>query len=440
MSSMNSRAIATSVAAVAAFSLIAACSSSSKSKSSGSTSASASEEVSGSLRLLASSTTQAGFAAEIKKFEAANPKVTINASYLPIEQVQAQVTTQLASGNGPDLFITNPGTGILGVQKLGKAGLIAPLDDAAWKSTVPAANFASLQYGGKTYGYPSSETLYFVLYNTAAFGQLNLTPPSTIADLKSDCVAATKAGESAIALVGGATNLLALSTTQLAINGVYSATPNWNDQKTAGTTSFATSAGWQQTIGNLADLKDAGCFQKDAAGTAFPDAVKLFTSGKALSMIAFSTQVGQIVASAPDLRYGAYPVARPDDRPDPAAGGDIGNGVSECKVVQLVGGEEVHQLPRSTDGGGGICKRAGGRRPRRRKEGSVAELHGGVAVASHVREDDSASSVHLASRGVLDAGHRRAGHPHRPGQHQQVPQGHGQRVEHELIAPIEARS
>lgn len=265
-------------------------------------------EAATTIRFVASTTTRAGFEAEVKQFEAANPTIAVNAQYLPIEQVQTQITTQLAAGTGPDVFITNPGVGILGVQRLGAAGLLAPLDDSAWKATVPAANLALIQSGGKTYGYPTSEVLYFVLYNAKAYADLGLEVPTTLAEFEAVCAKARQNGKSALAIPGSATNLLALTSTQIAVNTVYSSEPDWNDRKIAGSTTFADSPGWKQMAEAFMGMKKAGCFQDGAEAATFPDVVKAITSGQALGLISFSTQVGQIIGGAPDLKFGAFPL------------------------------------------------------------------------------------------------------------------------------------
>ena len=269
---------------------------------------------SGTLTFVASNSTQAGFELLIDAFEKAYPDVTVDAQFLPIDQVQTQISTQLGAGAGPDLFITNPGTGILGVQRLAAAGGLAPLVADTWIDTVPTANQKDIGVDGEIYGYPSSGVFYFVTYNAAAYEELGLDVPETLDDLLDVCTKARAEGKTAFSIPGGAANLLALASSQIAVSRVYEEDPDWNAEKAAGDATFADTDGWASTIEAFSSMVDAGCFQDNAGSATFPDAVSAYASGSALSMISFSSQVGQLVAAAPQIENAVYPV--PGDSAD----------------------------------------------------------------------------------------------------------------------------
>lgn len=76
----------------------------------------------------------------IAGFEAANPNITVEFEALPQEQYNSTLTTQLNSGNGPDLFTTTSGAvETAGATRLGQAGLLLDLSDQPWASRVDKA-------------------------------------------------------------------------------------------------------------------------------------------------------------------------------------------------------------------------------------------------------------------------------------------------------------
>lgn len=304
MRSQIARKLCAAIAGATLIGSAAACSSA----SSGSSASAGSGGATQTVTFLASSTTQVGFEAAIKRFEAVYPNIKVNATYLPITQVQTQLTTQLASGSAPDAFITNPGTGVVGVQKLGQQGYLADLSSEPWAASVSPDAKAMISVGSSVYGYPTSEVLYFTAYNTSIFAQAGLSVPKTFADLVASCATLHAKGITPIALPGDVTSQLGLTVTTMAASSTYAADPTWNTARAAGSTTFAGTAGWQQAVTEFQALKNADCFQSGSQSSAFPDAASLFSTGKAAMLITWSTQLAQITAATPSLKYSVFPV------------------------------------------------------------------------------------------------------------------------------------
>ena len=91
---------------------------------------------------------------------------------------------------------------------------------------------------------------------------------------------------------------------RIAATRVYAETPDWNEQRAAGDTTFADSEGWEDTLQTIIDLNDGGCFQPGAEGGGF-DAI---TNG-----LSQGTSVGSFIPSGSGGR----------DRDGRAAGGRL---------------------------------------------------------------------------------------------------------------------
>jgi raffinose/stachyose/melibiose transport system substrate-binding protein len=94
----------------------------------------------------------------------------------------------------------------------------------------------------------------------------------------------------------------------MANNYVYAQTPDWNQQRAAGKTTFAATPGWKTTVQHFQDLAKAGCFQKGAAAAGFPQQGQLLGSGKASAAPAPMSAVKTIHDSGVKFPLSAFAV------------------------------------------------------------------------------------------------------------------------------------
>lgn len=280
----------------------AACSSSSGSNSAGGTV---------TIRFASQNTSQPAFSLLVKEFEAAHPNIKVQAQYVESTQYNTQISTQLAAGSAPDVFIAFPGTGTLpAVQVMAKAGYLADLSSLGFGSQLPSLLKPEITDGNKVYAWPIGESDYFMIYNKELFAKLHLSIPTTYAQLAQICTVAKAAGKTAIEYGGGGIPTNGVVALSLATATVYAQQPDWTAERTAGSVKFTDNAGWEAALQEIVNLKNDGCFNQGAAGTTTQDQFAQLTSGAALMTFGHSQYVGlanaATTATSP-FKLGVFP-------------------------------------------------------------------------------------------------------------------------------------
>jgi raffinose/stachyose/melibiose transport system substrate-binding protein len=121
----------------------------------------------------------------IKKFEAQNPGVKINAEVYENEPFKTKLKT-VSGDDFPDVF-RNWGGGWL--KSFVDAGLAADItaETAGIESKIGQANKDFASFDGKVYGLPYNGSATVLFYNKDIFAKYNLTPPKTLAELEQIC-------------------------------------------------------------------------------------------------------------------------------------------------------------------------------------------------------------------------------------------------------------
>lgn len=247
----------------------------------------------------------------------ANEGVTITTNPTPNDKYGETIRTQLQAGNASDVIQTTPGSGdARGIIPLAEAGFLEPLGETA-AGLVPEGSETIFEIDGEVYGQPMDFTIAAVVASmgTAAMNGLEEWPTSED-ELYEACSALAADGKSLLALAGAAGPNAGLTAQGIAATRVYAQTPDWNEQRAAGDTTFAESEGWADTLQTVVDLYDGGCFQPGAEGAGF-DAI---TNG-----LAQGISVGSFIpsGSAVEIATAAPPEADFKVQPFPAAdGGD----------------------------------------------------------------------------------------------------------------------
>ena len=187
---MNIRRLSALVVALAAATVVSACSGGTNTGS-GTT----------STTLTLASVDQGSIEDVVKAFEAANPGVKVNFTTSGADQYQQQIRTQLASGTAPDVMTVWPGNGNPGATYvLAKPGYLMDLSDQPWAAKLPAGLKGVAQYQGKTYNAVFGVNGIGAIYNQQAIDKAGLTPPNTWTELLAFCRAAAAKGTPAFAL------------------------------------------------------------------------------------------------------------------------------------------------------------------------------------------------------------------------------------------------
>jgi raffinose/stachyose/melibiose transport system substrate-binding protein len=207
--------------------------------------------------------------------------------------------------------VTSPGAGQgRSILPLAEAGFLEPLDDAA-KKLLPAGSDSTFGKDGKVYGQATEITVAALVTNESAVkaaGQF----PADFAALEDQCKTLAASGKSLFAIAGSAppnTGLMAMS---LAATRVYAEDPKWNEKRAAKEVTFAGSDGWKSALESVNTLKDAGCFQKGAAGAGFDAITKGLAGGTSVAgfIPAPSWKQLQSAAAGTDFAVRALPAEK----------------------------------------------------------------------------------------------------------------------------------
>lgn len=241
---------------------------------------------SGTITIAWESGSKAAMENAIAAFQKANPGSTVKADYLTPDQLTTTLTTQLATGAGPDLFRSDNGSGTAkAVQTLAKRGLLEPLT-GSWTSQMPEDISKNLKVDGKTYGFTPTLTSIGQLLNVNQLEKYGLTAPTTFSGVLDFCRQARAKGT--IAYTSGAASSFDARSVLYALSWqtVYSKTPNFADDVTAGKLKWQDS-GWKQAVDNNLAMVQAGCFPDNFTGTDISGAFKQLFSGATLGMIGY---------------------------------------------------------------------------------------------------------------------------------------------------------
>ncbi|GGN44232.1 ABC transporter substrate-binding protein [Actinoplanes campanulatus] len=309
------------LAAVAAASLLAACSSGTDSHSGSS---------GDNQTLTIASIDQGSIEKVVDAFKAANPGVTVNLTTSGADQYQQQIRTQLSSGTAPDVMTVWPGNGNPGATYvLAKPGYLLDLSDQPWAAKLPDAFQKVAQYEGKTYNAVFGLNGIGAVYNDQAMTEAGLTAPGTWTDLLAFCKAAAGKGTPAFALGIQDNWVTQIALYALVATTVYSGDRDFDTRMAAGQATFAGSQ-WTTAMAKYQEMDAAGCFQKDPLGTGYEASQTLAATGKTLGIIQGNWIIGLLKQKNPSGTFTMKALPATDDTASfimPAAAG-AGYGVN----------------------------------------------------------------------------------------------------------------
>jgi len=229
----------------------------------------------------------------------------------PSDAYNTQVTTQLQAGNAADVMILSPGTGqAISVVTLADAGFLAPLGGNT-ASVIPDGTESLYGSDGKIYGQPTALAPVGLIWNGAGAGEVGIDEyPSTYEDLLAACKTARDGGKSFMVLAGAMPPNTGLLSQIISATRVYQETPDWNEQRAAGDVTFADSDGWKETLQDIIDMKDGGCYQDGVEGGTFDNITAGIGGGTSLTAAVPGSAAASIGgATGLDITVQAFPPA-----------------------------------------------------------------------------------------------------------------------------------
>lgn len=256
-----------------------------------------------SLSFATSNTIESPFQVLGEKYMEANPNVKITFNPQPNDSYDQTLRTQLQAGNASDVVVTSPGSGQgRSILPLAEAGFLEPLGDSA-KELLPEGSAKTFGPDGKVFGQATAITVSALVTNEAAVKAAGEFP-ADFGSLEEQCKALESSGKSLFALAGAAPPNTGLTAMSLAASRVYGEDPQWNEKRAAKEVTFADSEGWKSALEAVNTLKDAGCFQKGAAGAGFDAITKGLASGTAVAGFIPATSWKQLQSAAAGSEFG----------------------------------------------------------------------------------------------------------------------------------------
>ena len=239
------------------------------------------------LRILAEAGDESTLTRAAAQFEAANPGVTIDASYLGWDDFMATIKLKLADNNPPDLAHGNQGFTVDGT--LVQNGLIISLekyaDQYGWKDLFADGALAEFMWSddgstwgsGNLYGInPVAEDL-IVYYNKSKLNALGLSVPNSFEDFENALATSKAAGELPI-ILGGADGWPIIHVWGI-IDGAF-VDPNHTRGWIFDPKNFEfNTPSRMDAAKKLADMAAAGYFGSDSLGIGYDDANAMFING-----------------------------------------------------------------------------------------------------------------------------------------------------------------
>ncbi len=228
--------------------------------------------------------------------------IKIDIQVIPSDQYFNVLQTKLNSGEGPDIFGGQSGKTDLVVNYNVEKNAV-DLSDQPWTKTEDPLVLDQSTVNGKVYGLTVWNTLgttWVINYNKDIFSKLNLSVPTTFADLKAACLKIKATGVTPIyePISDGWHQTLWFAEMGVQIENLA---PGTADQLNANKATFAQNKTALLLLQQFKDLYDSGCFGDNSLSDAVADQTKMISSGKVAMTLANLTFDQQVKHDYPDF-------------------------------------------------------------------------------------------------------------------------------------------
>lgn len=187
----------------------------------------------------------------IEQFEAANPDIDINFSYISRTDTDIVLPPRVQGDNPPDVMMTDMPL----VKVWGDAGLLAPIDQGDWYDRLTPAVKSAISSGEDIHIMPLEVIGMGNFVNMGLLKQAGIdAPPTTIDALKEACGKLKDAGIDAMIFNGG------FSAPLYAIANGLERGPDSAAALGTGDELFEESEAFISTLSTFPELEEAGCF------------------------------------------------------------------------------------------------------------------------------------------------------------------------------------
>jgi raffinose/stachyose/melibiose transport system substrate-binding protein len=245
----------------------------------------------------------------VADFKAANPGVRVTLNKTPYAQFNQSVRLALGSGRAPDVARLLVGYGESSqVRALADKGLVRDLSGSPWAKDIPKASAFTTNKDGKAYALPVASTTIGVVYDPAALAKAGVQVPTTFDQVLDVCKKVAGSGKVAFAMgAAGESGLPLFAAYALTASTVFADDPEHGAKRLAGEATFAGTPGWKQALDQFVQMKDAGCFDKNAIGVSQESASQQLKRGKALMAISLDLTMPLFTGGDPKSPLKMFP-------------------------------------------------------------------------------------------------------------------------------------
>lgn len=244
------------------------------------------------------------------------PNVTLEVTKLPDDNYYTSLKTKLASGECPDIILTQPMyAGQNSCYALAEAGYLASLNDLDCVQG-REDSLASVTYDEDIVTATTGVSILGTYYNKDLFKEAGIeSEPQTWDEFLEDCKKLKDAGIQPIVMGDKDQYVLQFGLYQLAADEIYSKNPDYDTQLRDGDASFTDEGTWDTVLEMYKTLYDEGYIDSSKSlGYGASQAITDFIDGKAAMTFDGSFNVAALTAegAAGDFERGYFPLPGTD--------------------------------------------------------------------------------------------------------------------------------
>ena len=237
------------------------------------------------------------------------PNVTLEVTKLPDDNYYTSLKTKLASGECPDIILTQPMyAGQNSCYALAEAGYLTALNDMdSIKDRLES--LGSVTYNGDVVTATTGVSILGCYYNKELFSQAGIeSVPQSWDEFLEDCKKLQDAGIQPIVMGDKDQYVLQFGLYQLAANEIYSQNPEYDVQLRSGDTHFTDEGTWDTVLEMYKTLYDNKYIDaSQSLGYGVSQAIQDFADGKAAMTFDGSFNVAPLIANGVDAGYFPIP-------------------------------------------------------------------------------------------------------------------------------------
>lgn len=239
------------------------------------------------------------------------PNVTLEVTKLPDDNYYTSLKTKLASGECPDIILTQPMyAGQNSCYSMAEAGYLVPLNDL--DCVKGRQDLSSVTYKGDIMTVTSSVAILGCYYNKALFEQAGISAePQSWDEFLEDCKKLKDAGIQPIVMGDKDQYVLQFGLYQLAANEIYSKNADYDTQLRTGDASFTDEGTWDTVLEMYKTLYDNQYIDaSQSLGYGASQAITDFIDGKAAMTFdgSFNATALKAIGAGGDFERGYFPI------------------------------------------------------------------------------------------------------------------------------------